>query len=131
MMPLRIQLHRTKGWRLPANTVKVDRTTRWGNFYRVGDPMDAGMIRRWGHRLRDFANRDHCCSDAAEAVRRFNGVLSFDEAIWPTLRAELRGKNLACWCKLCDSHQRGKPLGEHCDACAPCHSDPLGSVANA
>ena len=37
-MPERIQLKRSKGWRMPPNTVKVDRTTRWGNPYRVGMP---------------------------------------------------------------------------------------------
>ena len=32
--PTRIQLRRTKGWRMPENTVKVDRTTRWGNPFK-------------------------------------------------------------------------------------------------
>src|SRR6185437_10944534 len=31
MKPTRVQLRRTKGWRLPPNTVKVDRSTPWGN----------------------------------------------------------------------------------------------------
>ena len=39
--PIRIQLSRRKGWRMPPNTVKVDRTTKWGNFYRIGEPVDA------------------------------------------------------------------------------------------
>ena len=29
--PQCIQLHRTKGWRMPPNTRKVDRSTRFGN----------------------------------------------------------------------------------------------------
>ena len=28
--PVRIQLKRAKGYRMPANTLKVDRSTRWG-----------------------------------------------------------------------------------------------------
>lgn len=32
----RIQLQRTKGWKLPPNTVVVARPSRWGNPYRVG-----------------------------------------------------------------------------------------------
>lgn len=36
MKPRRIQLKRTKGWRMPAGAVKVDRTTRFGNPFRVG-----------------------------------------------------------------------------------------------
>lgn len=34
--PQRIQLKRTKGWRMPPGTVKVDRSTRWGNPFRIG-----------------------------------------------------------------------------------------------
>lgn len=36
-MPTRIQLRRTKGWRMPAGAVKVDRTTAFGNPWRVGE----------------------------------------------------------------------------------------------
>src|SRR5690606_3378888 len=32
----RVQLRRSKGWRMPPNTVKVDRTTKWGNPFVVG-----------------------------------------------------------------------------------------------
>jgi hypothetical protein len=112
--PVRVQLSRSKGWRLPANTVKVDRSSKWGNFFRIGQPLDEGMARRWGHDPRHFRLRHHRCADAAEAVRRFAGVLAFDEAIWPALRAELRGKNLACWCALDQ----------------PCHADVLLDLAN-
>jgi uncharacterized protein DUF4326 len=31
----RIQLRRSRGWRLPAGTVSVARPHRWGNPYRV------------------------------------------------------------------------------------------------
>lgn len=34
--PTRIQLSRRKGWKMPPNTVKVDRTTKWGNPFEVG-----------------------------------------------------------------------------------------------
>ena len=36
--PRRIQLRRTAGWRMPLNTVKVDRSTKWGNPFVVGKP---------------------------------------------------------------------------------------------
>ena len=36
MKPKRIQLRRRKGWRMPPNTKKVDRTTKWGNPFVVG-----------------------------------------------------------------------------------------------
>lgn len=35
-MPDRVQLSRRKGLRMPPDTVKVDRSTRWGNLWKVG-----------------------------------------------------------------------------------------------
>src|SRR4051794_26371923 len=35
--PRRVQLKRSKGWRMPANTVKVDRTTVYGNPFSIKD----------------------------------------------------------------------------------------------
>jgi len=43
---------------------------------------------------------------------------------------ELRGKNLGCYCRLCERHKDGLPLGEKCRECEPCHVDPLLEVAN-
>lgn len=98
----RIQLSRTKGWRMPPNTVKVDRTTRWGNPWPVGE---------WGPLLRK-------APDAAGAVGLFAAMLGDDEmrcaADYPLDLSPLRGKNLACWCK----------LG------TPCHADTLIELAN-
>lgn len=39
--PVRVKLSRAKGWRMPENTVKVDRTTKWGNPFVVGKPGGA------------------------------------------------------------------------------------------
>lgn len=81
--PRRIRLSREKGWRMPANTVKVDRTTKWGNPYRVGSPQ---------------------VPDAAWAVACFRKLVAAGDAGMPggltssAIREELRGKNLACWC---------------------------------
>lgn len=43
---------------------------------------------------------------------------------------ELRGKDLACWCRLCDAHSDGLPLGVKCNECAPCHADILLLISN-
>jgi hypothetical protein len=74
----RVQLKRKSGWRMPANTAKVDRTTRWGNHpaARV-DATGAEAVRLFAHWVENEA------SDAWK-----------DAAI----RA-LANKNLACWCK--------------------------------
>lgn len=88
--PVRIQLSRRKGWRMPPNTVKVDRSTRWGNPFG-----DREKYRSWR-------------SAAVEAFRLENHRRPASDF------AELRGKNLACWC----------PLDE------PCHADVLLELAN-
>lgn len=83
---------------MPLNTVKVDRTTRWGNPFYVS-PLN----RQAGY----FA-----CTSAAEAVAEFRGhlrdiedagfLLTNPKRGWEIsmadIRRELRGKNLACWC---------------------------------
>lgn len=107
-MPERIQLSRRKGWRKPENTVVVARPTKWGNPYRIGE--DSGFYaiphNRW------------------TAVAFFELDLRHGDGIWwesgyrhltiDDVRAELAGKNLACWC----------PLDQ------PCHADVLLELAN-
>lgn len=99
-MPIRVQLRRTKGWRMPENTMKVDRTTKWGNPYpaKAGKrhiPMEAGLT-------------------PAQAVSQFRGRMTGLVAIEAIDLTPLRGKNLACWCALD----------------APCHADVLLELAN-
>lgn len=78
-MPTRVQLRRTKGWRMPPNAVKVDRSTRWGNPFGVGP----GRTRR-------------------QAVAAFALHLAATEqdSLRAEIRRELRGRDLACWCPL-------------------------------
>lgn len=89
MVPRRIQLRRTKGWRLPPNTVKVDRTTKWGNPFIVGQPGGAYTAR--------VMNRRH-------AWQLFRSVALTTPEMQALAQAELRGKNLACWCPLPRDH---------------------------
>lgn len=109
--PARIQLSRKKGWRMPPVTVKVDRTTKWGNPYRIGKPMDMAVARRWDWKI---SRPDRVCDTADQAVKLFRITLEFDDASKWVLRQELRGKNLACWCSLDQ----------------PCHADVLLDLAN-
>lgn len=82
--PERIQLSRAKGWKMPANTVKVDRTTKLGNPFKVTEDRPA-----------------------ADAVMAFRFWLTVDSCTAISDRKAhilaalpgLRGKNLACWCK--------------------------------
>lgn len=103
--PVRIQLSRQAGWRMPPNTVTVSRPGKWGNPFPVGKEGPFGRI----------------APDQEGAVGHFRQMLSDPElraaAGYPSddeIKAGLRGKNLACWCK----------LG------TPCHADVLLEVAN-
>jgi hypothetical protein len=76
-MPHRVQLSRKKGWKMPANTVKVDRSTEWGNPYGVGPGQTA-----------------------AESVAKFRAYMLRRPSWILAAKQQLRGKNLACWCAL-------------------------------
>jgi hypothetical protein len=96
--PRRIRLRRTKGWRKPPGAVVVARPSRWGNPFVIGAEHDGRALTR------------------EETVRLFreallDGRLDVDVT---AVRAELRGRDLACWCLLE----------------VPCHADVLLEVAN-
>lgn len=110
-MPERIQLSRQKGWRMPENTVKVDRTTKWGNPFRIDEPPHPGLVKIYDWKLSDF---DNPSETAVVAVRRFGFCMSNDDASIYAARQDLSGKNLACWCA----------IGQ------PCHADVLLELAN-
>ncbi len=83
-VPVRIQRKRTKGWKMPENTVYVGRKTKWGNPFRVGTSTPLH------------------CNSADEAVTEYR-VWITESPNGKRLRRdinELRGKNLACWCPL-------------------------------
>ena len=106
-MPERITLSSAKGWRIPPNTVKVDRSTRWGNFAaKVGEDISHYTL-------------DCTSATAADVVDLYRRFLDAERIVAPDefeeLIAPLRGKNLACWCK----------PGQ------PCHADVLLELANA
>lgn len=114
---------------MPPNTLKVDRTTRWGNDFIVWESGD-----RWACQyvetdatitlLAEFDTRREA---AADAVSRFRAEAA---QCPPDTFTKLRGKGLACWCELCPTHADGKPMGVECPDCAPCHVDPLIVLAN-
>lgn len=121
-MPERIQRQRTAGWRMPEGVVYVGRPGRWGNpfsamdvgeqYPSLTDQQLAGMLVanfrdliRAGGRL-DLPN-----------WRRFDGVRVRAVFRYPSLeeiRAELAGRDLACWCP----------------TSSPCHADVLLELAN-
>ena len=111
--PVRIQRKRAKGWRMPANAVYVGRPGRYGNPFHVGQeaPSHAQCVRlfqRWlGGSLSDDEIRIRFAAPNAQwyiAMRAGRRA-----AI-----ASLRGRDLACWCRLDQ----------------PCHADVLLEFAN-
>lgn len=107
--PVRIQLSRKKGWRMPPNSVKVDRTTKWGNPYRAGVHCDQQHAVDCHRYLVMLGRR-------AQSAPRPEGIGSeeFTAALVANHISELRGLNLACWCGLDQ----------------PCHADTLLMLAN-
>ncbi|OHV85914.1 DUF4326 domain-containing protein [Ensifer sp. LCM 4579] len=98
--PVRLQLSRRKGFDLQARSlatnglpaVNVARPGKWGNPNLVTTHGHEGAVRAFARDLR-------------------GGILNFSVE---DVRRELRGKNLACWCK----------------PGAPCHADVLLEIAN-
>lgn len=113
-MPERITLSRVKGWRMPPNTVSVARPGPFGNPFTIRDARDVGYV-------------GNDADLTAICVRAFDEWLRGSAQDWmgPESEAarsailrrlpELRGKNLACWCK--DGQ--------------PCHANVLLEIANA
>lgn len=102
--PVRIQLSRKKGFRLQEHSmsinglpaVKVTRPGRWGNPFKIGEVSEFGDV-----------------PDAETAVMFYRAWI--DKGLQrAAMFAELRGKNLACFCKNGD----------------PCHADVLMEIAN-
>lgn len=89
MRPRRIQLRRTKGWRLPAGAIVVTRSTRWENPFPVTESRTAAVaaFRSW---LLDLEPGQ---PDAYEIGRR-----TLDRRWMRTNLGLLRGHDLACWC---------------------------------
>ena len=105
-IPQRIQRKRSKGWRMPDNTVNVTRSGKWGNPFivnphsRPGAGSGAGNI---------------CVPTVEDAIACFREMIEQNPKMKLEIIAELRGKNLACFCALDQ----------------PCHGDVLLEIANA
>lgn len=111
------QRRRSKGWRKPEGSVCVDRTSRWGNPFKVGDEVVAeddeyGLV-IW------IVETSALAADLF--ARWLDGATWFnddreDRRQWILDHVhELAGKTLLCWCP-----QPG-----------PCHAHVLAELADA
>lgn len=73
--PARIQRKRTKGWHKPPDAIIVDRTSRWGNPFKVAEHGREAAIRLYEQWL---------LTDRPDLVARL---------------PELRGRTLVCFCR--------------------------------
>ena len=124
--PRRIQRKRTKGWKMPENTVYVCRPSKWGNPFTVGETYynTAGYIGLYGvtdpkrlKKVREegiFIDIDRSLKMYRRYMRLRMNPKSIEKDYWKKELEKLRGKSLACWC----------PLDE------PCHADILLELAN-
>lgn len=100
-MPQRIQRKRTKGWRLPENTVSITRPGRYGNPYIIGEPRITPTGEVW------YISEKDCLKLFEQYAK--NRIEEEPDWLDP-----IRGKDLTCFCK------EG----------APCHGDILLRLAN-
>ena len=137
--PVRIQRKRTKGWKMPPNTVSVTRPGKWGNPFDFRSSDCCWLALSYGCRGDRLGRQEASVKAVREwiaplakgkkLVRMERGVRfgndKKDFQIGPRfivgppptiddIRAELRGKNLACFCALDQ----------------PCHADVLLELAN-
>lgn len=111
-MPVRIQRKRTKGWRMPENTVYVGRGSKWGNPLKPVNGDVLGCVKSFRRALTERPNLYRHM-----VLKITNGMNGRGVAFFAEMKEqlpELRGKNLACWC----------PLDQ------PCHADVLLELAN-
>lgn len=73
---------------MPPNTTNVSRPGIWGNPYRLGDDAPEFM---WP--LKKLATNEDCVNAYMRLVVSTPGKV--DE-----IRQHLRGRNVACWCRL-------------------------------
>ncbi len=110
-MPRRVQLQRGKGWRMPPNTRKVDRSTVFGNPFdsvKYGIDDAVRMHHEWltGALTDEQIEARYPDLVAKHLIARRRRVLA-------SLH-QLRGMNLACWCS----------------PSQPCHADLLLELAD-
>ena len=123
---------------MPEGAVYVGRTNAesippFANPFRVGGyfKLGRGVMTGGFSWLQSFTAEEgftkiETAAQATEWFAEYRRRYPYSEA----RLAEIRGKNIMCWCALCDRHKDGKPLNVACADCAPCHADPLGRIAN-
>lgn len=118
-LPKRTQRKRSKGWKMPENTKYVGRPSKWGNPFKVGEEspfLYDEILQQYGQSWSEYPTyidtlnvlkysiRGHEVEDNEAATILFREYLNWLQENKPTeykqLIEPLKGKNLACWCKI-------------------------------
>ena len=115
-MPSRIQLRRTKGWRLPAGAINVARPGRWGNPYSVASFGRELAIRLFRQSVNGIWSADGVPDGLVDEAYVLHQAFTRKIGGHPVeaARTELKGHDLACWCSVDEA----------------CHADVLLAIAN-
>lgn len=117
--PIRLQLSRRKGFDLQALSLKfnglpavnVSRPSLWGNPFTVTTKVAPGTSIACGTYIAVGT-----AEDAVDCYREMFSQPGERADLMRAQLADLRGKNLACWCSLAPG--------------TPCHADVLIELAN-
>lgn len=77
-----VNLRDFRGVPLPEDVMRIDRKTKWGNPFKIGDPHP-----QWGYAM-----------TRAVVVHEYKNWLINKVASEPSFLEPLRDKRLACWC---------------------------------
>jgi hypothetical protein len=114
--PIRVQRKRTKGYKMPPDTVSVTRPGWWGNpfviggHYKLGTPGTAMTYIRayeWEPGYTTLKTKEEC-------IEWYEKYLELSPTMTKRIKEELRDKNVACFC----------PLDQ------PCYGDIILRIAN-
>ncbi len=118
--PIRIQRSRQHKQFSPNGLpiVYVGRPSEYGNPFIVNQEMPLDILHELGYEvegiLEDREAGGVLCNSVGEALKYFEKWVNHNKYLKNKVKAELKGKNLSCWCK----------IGE------PCHADILLKLAN-
>lgn len=88
--PIRIQRKREKGWRKPENTICVNRGTKWGNPFKIGEFLNVNN---------DDGSHTYILITRDLSIEYFRAYITQKIDFGGLDLTELKGKNLACFCK--------------------------------
>jgi Domain of unknown function (DUF4326) len=122
-VPERIQLRRTKGWRKPLDAVVVSRPSKWGNPFAVGEEIgrDSPL---WPYLAQAVPGGTGGLASVKPLTREivvdaYGWWLIEQPHLMLSLKSELAGRDLACWCPLPEPGQDDV-----------CHAATLLAIAN-